>query len=621
MRKVRMNQKMAIAVLFCLFQVAASAGGQEGVSRDFAAKLGSRVDTWHAESRVDQSMELRVVYFHAADQVPQPGYRERLQRILFDIRDFLESEMNRMGFGESRTVPLELDAEGNLVIHTVRGKDPLLQYNYGTQYGGKIRAEMSEALRGTVDFDREFVLAICGLADRLGDGSWHFRSPYYGWGGSGHRWGLCFAADCEMLDTLNFAREDEPFHYREHLGKFTRTLGGFNRLYIGGLAHELGHGLGLPHNREHPDEHRSLGTALMGSGNHTWRNEKIGKKGSFLTMASALRLISHPLLTQSQRARFQPDRAEIEELTFSPGEAEGEMVVEGTLQAAPPAYAVILETDPEGNSNYDSLPWVGDVSREGMFSIRINSRLKGKGEFRMTVCHLNGAMPVSLSIPYAVNASGTIVPEDLEGTWLWRRAEAAFLSGRMNEANSIIEKGLKLAGDTEMGERLRHLERLVRGEVDPTLGIPAEVSGDRLSLSRARWTNASVGWGAPARDRYTAARGIRDGVCLLPGGEFHARGLYAHPPSTYQFDLGGSWKTLSAVGGLQEGVGSNGSAVFVVRGDGNELFRSRKVKGSETVDVSVNVTGVKSLEMIVESGKENNHGCWAVWGSPFLFRE
>lgn len=617
----RINQMFAVAIVAGLFGMATPASGEEADFRDFAAKLGSRVDTWHAGSRVDEPMELRVVYFHAADQDPQADYQDRLQRILFDIRDFLEVEMKRIGFGDNRTVPLELDAEGNLVIHTIRGKDPLLQYNYGTEYGRKIRSEMSEALRGTVDLDREFVLAICGLVDRLGDGSWHFRSPYYGWGGSGHRWGLCFAADCEVLDTLNYAREDESFHYREHLGKYTRTLGGFNRLYIGGLAHELGHGLGLPHNREHPGERRSLGTALMGAGNYTWRNEKVGKKGSFLTMASAIRLISHPLFTQSERARFQPNRVEIEDLSFSPSRTTGEIVVEGKLGAEPPAYAVILETDPEGGSNYDSLPWVGEVSGDGKFSIKVNARKEGEGEFRMTVCHLNGAMPISLRIPYTADSSGILAPGELEGTWTWRKAEAAFLSGRTNEASAMIRRGLEVAEDTKMGERLRHLENLVKGELSPILGTPAEVSGNRLNLSQAEWIDAGVGWGAPARDRYTAARGIRDGVCLLPGGKFHARGLYAHPPSTYRFDLGGTWKTLSALGGLQEGVGSNGSALFVVKGDGKELFRSRKVKDSETVDVTLNVAGVKILELIVESGKENNHGCWAVWGSPLLIRE
>jgi hypothetical protein len=57
-----------------------------------------------------------------------------------------------------------------------------------------------------------------------------------------------------------------------------------------------------------------------------------------------------------------------------------------------------------------------------------------------------------------------------------------------------------------------------------------------------------------------------------------------------------------------------------VRGDGRELFRSGLLKGTATSLIDVDVSGVKRLELLVESGKEGNGGCWTVWGSPRLER-
>lgn len=51
--------------------------------------------------------------------------------------------------------------------------------------------------------------------------------------------------------------------------------------WYGGLAHELGHGLNLPHNHQTTSDGKKYGTALMGAGNYTF-----GTSPTFLTPAS-----------------------------------------------------------------------------------------------------------------------------------------------------------------------------------------------------------------------------------------------------------------------------------------------------------------------------------------------
>ena len=101
---------------------------------------------------------------------------------------------------------------------------------------------------------------------------------------------------------------------------------------------------------------------------------------------------------------------------------------------------------------------------------------------------------------------------------------------------------------------------------------------------------------------------------------FYAKGLYAHAPSRYVFQLDRKWKTFEAVGGLQDGAASIGSAVFIIKADGRECYRSPLLSGSRTADIQVDVTNVDTLELLTESGKEGNACCWSIWGDPKIRR-
>ncbi|MBQ1337420.1 MAG: NPCBM/NEW2 domain-containing protein, partial [Thermoguttaceae bacterium] len=64
-----------------------------------------------------------------------------------------------------------------------------------------------------------------------------------------------------------------------------------------------------------------------------------------------------------------------------------------------------------------------------------------------------------------------------------------------------------------------------------------------------------------------------------------------------------------------------GSVVFVVRGDGRELFRSEVVADAALRSAELDVSGVTTLELITEDAGNGNTTDHSVWFQPTLFRE
>ena len=102
------------------------------------------------------------------------------------------------------------------------------------------------------------------------------------------------------------------------------------------------------------------------------------------------------------------------------------------------------------------------------------------------------------------------------------------------------------------------------------------------------------------------------------GGTFFESGIYAHSDSLHVFSLGKQWKEFSFDYGLQDG--KPGSVVFVVRADGNEIFRSRTVRAREVLSHKLDVSGVDRLELITENAGDGWANDWGLWLNPQLSR-
>jgi len=163
--------------------------------------------------------------------------------------------------------------------------------------------------------------------------------------------------------------------------------------------------------------------------------------------------------------------------------------------------------------------------------------------------------------------------------------------------------------------------KLVAALANEPKPAPAEAPPEirNLSLGDARPESAAVGWLQPTANRIPLNEQV--GSPLLDSGKIYATGLFAHAPSRYVYNLDGKWSTLHGEAGLHTAFQALASGVvFVIKADDNEVFRSTAIRGSTHATYDLNLSGVKTLELIVENATDSNAGNWALWLDPTLSR-
>ena len=566
--------------------------------------------------------QLEFVYFSPADRDPPPGYRERLARVMGDIREFYAKEMERHGLGR-RTIRFECDAQGALVVHDVKGCRPTKEYlGRDPAWGAEIRRDSAPVLAAAgIDPARAVVIYFCNLRTEQ-DGRTTGIGPYYGSGSSvgPFCWGYCMFTDAAILDPARLGDKTTMLDDEEYQ---RISVGRYNSIFIGGAAHELGHGLGLPHDAEQADE-RARGTSLMGSGNRTYGEERRGEgRGSFLTLADALRLASHPMFSGIDRELQVRPECRLEEVDAKL--RDGRMEVTGRAAGSPEPYALIAYSVPYAGDDFDgrhwrdyhNTAWTAPLDATNRFAVRVGGFKPGARRVELVVCHVNGSTSAFRYV-FRVGPDGVpdltpfVVPSALHaalGAWAQgRTGEVRRLSAELTEAK---------ATDAIVRPWAAALEALAAPEPPwPALAqLPADTK--EVSLSRVLWSDAKVGWDEPARNQFP--RGVDPlNPFLNVAGRYFLDGLYAHAPASHVFDLGGQWKEFSAEAGLQ--IGGGGTVMFVVRADGAEVYRSTLMRAGDSADVRADVRGVKRLELNVEDGGDGNRSDWSVWGAPKLKR-
>lgn len=571
-----------------------------------------KITAFHAGEKPNGAF-VRVVYFHAADRKPLADHEARLDRCLTDIDAFYRDGM-RQRFGVADAgVPFERK-DGKLVVHTVRGGLPSDRYDY--QSGDQTWKEIRAALAKTIDPDREHVLVLYGLCEQEPDGRFVFHSPYYGAGWSDQARGLCHAADCPLLDPALLPEKDRPFVFKEHnYERMEMSVAKFNSWYLGGLAHELGHGLGFPHDNGGPGE--DPGVSLMGGGNLHYREDLWGgRRPAYLSLATALRLAAHPLVTRSNKERWR--HAEISFGSLSASAQGTTLRLTGTVAATPPPCAVIASVWPSSaKTDHGAMTFCSAVDDCGGFSINLTALKAPSWNLKLTALLVNGAESGQFHT-FRCDAGGAPDAAALGTRLTLSSAEQALMRDPATGAKFLTDVAIAAAPTAEARTGLQALRGMTDPEPTPVNLLSSSASS--LYLSDAAWSKASVGWGKVARNRYWFNRGQWEGMLLMIDGKVFAKGLYAHADSTYVFPLGGGWRTFTATVGLRDGADSQGSAVFTVLGDGRELHRTPILRPGGSEHIRIGIDGVKSLELRATGGEGHNRNAWSIWADPMVTR-
>jgi hypothetical protein len=585
------------------------------------------LDAYHGK-HPNSAKPLQVVYFTPSDREPEPHYRERLQAILEDIQSFYREGMVHAGFGPE-TFGLERDTDGKMIIHLVKGKEPEAAFKRsgGAQDNADddwsrrtIAAECDPVLKADgIDADRETVVIFCNLAtwDAAAKKFSH-HSPYCGF--ATQTSGCCFAVDSVILN-VDDLKQLKPILHDQEWGD--ESMGKFNTVFIGGIAHELGHAFSLPHCGDRRDKQPS-GVSLMDNGNHMYREELRGEgPGAVLLMASAMKLAGRPLFNKSDKEVSLPPTLAKDELQISTNLTRADLAghpnalrLEGVVQGTPPIYGVIAYFDSTRSGGYDAPTATTVPDANGRFAMEISDlAVTSKGQLRLQYCHANGAVSEQ-ELSFKASDHGL----DLEPAQI-KIALRPLILGLQNEDGLAVRTELQKVEASHAPELAKAIAQKLAATLNGEPQItPAETPTNvtELPLGDAKATSARVGWLKPSANRIPANSEITSP--LLDCGQYYATGLFAHAPSRYVYDLGGKWKTLRGTAGLHTDQQPWGSVGFSIKADGKELFHSPTIRGASQAAYDVDVTNVKTLELIVDDGGDGNGNDWGLWLDPTLTR-
>ena len=598
--------KRLLVLTFLLVSVSLrTSPAAEPVSESDQVKAATKIlDAWHNAQPETQDRFLHIVCWTPSDRDFPADYQARLTRMMEHIQDFYAREMERLGFGD-RSFNLKYDNQKKLVLHTVRGKHDT--DHYAVMSGNEIRKECLPTLeQAGIDAGKETILIFCNLAtwDEKQRRFTH-KSPYYA--GGSFRSGTAWQLDSPELDSKNLILK-QPMIRDGQYGRI--SLGKHNSIFIGGIAHELGHALGLPHCKARPDE-AVRGTALMGSGNRTYGDELRDEGlGSFLTLAHALRLASHPQFSGSVKGMGAYTKAHIDELSIT---AEGKSIhVSGKVKGEPPVYAVVAYFDPAGGGDYNSTTATAVPADDGSFHLSTDALSRGRpGELRLFPLHVNGSAAAQMSrtrfrYPYSISDDG--VP-DLSSLEL--RSDLAPIVEALGRNDQ--KKAVELASDLN-SEKAAAVARQLTQPSKPTQ-TPAEYDGDSTSVKLAdlKPDSVKVGWGRPAFNRVPDERLLLESV-----GQIFETGIYAHAPARHVYRVDKKWTQLTGKAGLAAGHG--GTVKFEIKGDGKTLWKSPVVKRDGLVTYKVDLDGVTTLELLTHPTADGPGTDWGLWLEPMLSR-
>lgn len=282
---------------------------------------------------VSNPVNLNIVMFVPTDNPALSDYKTRLSALFVHFQNWIHNEMSRYGYSTYLGLPVD-QLTGLVKIIEIPAAGAQADYPYSSAVSaGKIINEI-KAFRtnNPTQFSSNNHYLVLLPARTDGDGS----QPFYGYGK------FCFAVDNSAMSVNGIPNP--------------------NSNYLGGMLHELGHGLNLPHNHaKYISEEPVLGTSLMGSGNYSF------SKGepTFLTESDAA-ILNRNEVFQSASTSITP--YQIPTYTVQPqfniDNNQQKIFLTGSYSSTLPVSDILVYMDPNannegtgGNKDYNAVTW------------------------------------------------------------------------------------------------------------------------------------------------------------------------------------------------------------------------------------------------------------------------
>lgn len=134
------------------------------------------------------------------------------------------------------------------------------------------------------------------------------------------------------------------------------------------------------------------------------------------------------------------------------------------------------------------------------------------------------------------------------------------------------------------------------------------------SLMDLEWSKATIGWGKIQKNKSI------DKHPITLDKNVYSKGIGTHADSEIIYNLNGEYSRFTCVVGIDDETGDYGSVIFSVYGDGELLFDSGIIKGTDnSQNVDIDISGVNELKLMVNGAGDNINHDHADWANPVLF--
>ena len=289
-----------------------------------------------------QPYNLTIIYFVPNDVTLDTTYETRLSALMLYGQNFYRQNMIANGYGSKTFGLFTQNADTSKVqILLVHGKQPLGSYHYAD--ATNLRAEVDAYLAQNPTLKTsEHVLILTAIPDpNTADVPFYGTAPY------------CYALDYPQLDI-------------KYVGN-TGSLGNEFSVWFGGMMHELGHGLNLPHSHQTNTENANpaQGMNLMFAGNGT-----LGLSPTFINRAGCSILNNCQAFATAPGVTYY--NGHISGLTsLHASYKDGNLVVSGTFASNIPVTDVNIYQDPYAtpSQGYYRVAWSVKPGSDSSFTV------------------------------------------------------------------------------------------------------------------------------------------------------------------------------------------------------------------------------------------------------------